>query len=85
MSLGLIAISQESHKLRDFASMSAIVTALRSTAITRLPLTYGQLSKKAQKKVEGMEAFLNPLDNHSGYVATLKGSKNLACIPFLGK
>ena len=63
--------------------MSAIVTALRETTITRLELTYNQLPKKAKRMVEGMEALLDPRDNHSAYMATLNSSNNLPCIPLL--
>jgi hypothetical protein len=65
--------------------MAAIVTALGDTTITGLKLTYGLLPEDAKDMVEDMKALLNPRDNHSAYVATLKGSSNLPCIPFLGK
>jgi hypothetical protein len=65
--------------------MSAIATALRSTPITRLKLTYDQLPRDIERMIKSMDAFLNPSDNHNLYVTTLKDSKYLPCIPVLGK
>ena len=64
--------------------MSAIVTALRSTTITRLKLTYEELPRDVKNKIEQMEAFLNPRDNLNVYEAASKGSNNLL-VPVLGK
>jgi hypothetical protein len=65
--------------------MSAIVTALRSPTITRLELTYNQLSRIPRRMIGMMDALLDPNDNHSAYVATLNDSHSLPCIPFVGK
>lgn len=78
-------VSQECRKLCNFASMSAIVTALRDATITSLKLTYGLLPEDAKCKIKEMEDFLDPHDNYSVYMATLKGSDNLHCVPLLGK
>jgi hypothetical protein len=64
--------------------MSAILTALRSKLITCLTLTYEKLPKVVKRKMEAMEAFLNPRDNLGKYLATLS-STYLPCIPVLGK
>ncbi|KIM88400.1 hypothetical protein PILCRDRAFT_256054 [Piloderma croceum F 1598] len=79
----LIYTAEESRKLRNFASMTAIVTALRSITITRLELTYNQLPSILKQMIKEMEALLDPCDNHRAYVATLRNSRNLPCIPFL--
>lgn len=65
--------------------MSAIVTALRDATITSLKLTYDLLLEDAKSKVKEMELFLDPRDNYSMYMTTLKGSDNLYCVPLLGK
>jgi hypothetical protein len=68
--------------------MSAIVTALRDATITGLGLTYDLLLEDAKCEVKKMEVFLDPRDNYSvymAYMATLKGSDNLYCVPLLGK
>jgi len=78
-----VSTAEESRNLRNFASMSAIVTAVRSTTITQLELTFDRLPKKYMKMIEEMEAFPNPHDNSSAYVTTLKGSKSLPCVPVL--
>ena len=64
--------------------MSAILTALRSEAISRLTLTYEKLPKDIKRIMERMEAFLNPRDSLGVYFATLN-STNLPCVPVLGK
>jgi hypothetical protein len=71
--------------MRNFASMSAILTAVRSTTITRLQGTSGLLPKNVMNMIEGMEAFFDPCDGLNAYVAALKGPKSLPCIPVLGK
>ena len=65
--------------------MSAIMSALRKSEITRLKLTHNQLSDDTRSIVKKLGALLNPHNNYSAYVATLNGSNNLGCIPFLGK
>jgi hypothetical protein len=64
--------------------MSAILTAIRSKAMTRLTLTYEKLPNDVKGIMDRMEAFLNPRDNLGVYFATLN-STNLPCIPVLGK
>jgi len=64
--------------------VSAILTALRSEAISRLTLTYEILPQNVKRIMEQMEAFLNPRDNLGVYFATLN-STDLPCVPVLGK
>ena len=71
--------------MRNFASMSAIVTALKSITIARLGLTCDGLPQDVQCMVEKMNSLLDPRYNHSEYMATLRGYNALPCIPLLGK
>lgn len=64
--------------------MSAIVTALQSTTITRLGLTYDGIPKDAKRLLEEMSALLDPRHNHSAYRKILRGSTNQPCIPLFG-
>jgi hypothetical protein len=65
--------------------MSAIVTALQSTTITRLGLTYDRLPKDAKRMLEEMSDFLDPRHNHSAYRTILRGINNQPCIPLFGE
>jgi len=76
-----IHTAEESRKFRNFASMSAIVTALQSNTITRLDLTYDLLPKEAKRSLEEMCALLDPGHNHSAYRAILRSSVDQPCIP----
>jgi len=78
-----MGLFQESRKFRNFASMSAIVTALQSTTITSLGLTYDRLPRDARRMLEEMSGLLDPRHNHSAYRTVLKGSDN-PCIPLFG-
>jgi hypothetical protein len=64
--------------------MSAIVTALQSTTITRLGLTYDGLPRDAKCMLEEMSGLLDPRRNHSAYRKILKASNNQPCIPLFG-
>jgi hypothetical protein len=64
--------------------MSAIVTALQSTTVTRLGLTYDRLPRDAKRMLEEMSDLLDPRHNHSAYRAILRGSNNQPCIPLFG-
>lgn len=79
----LMGLFQESRKFRNFASMSAIVTALQSTTITGLGLTYDRIPRDARCMLEEMSGLLDPRHNHSAYRTVLKGSDN-PCIPLFG-
>ena len=65
--------------------MSAIVTALQSTTITRLGLTHDRLPRDAKRMLREMSDLLDPRHNHSAYRAILKDSSNQPCIPLFGK
>jgi hypothetical protein len=67
--------------MRNFASTSAIVTALRSITLTRLKLTYNRLTKDDISMLDETEALLNSRGTH----ATMTSSNNFSYIPFLGK
>jgi hypothetical protein len=75
---------QESYELRNFAAMSAIMTALLDPTITLLELTGEELLEESKHSLEWMTHLLDPHDNYSQYVAALEASR-LPCIPFLGK
>jgi son of sevenless-like protein len=59
--------------------MSAIITALNSTVITRLPLTWAHVSKKSI--LESLSRYNDP----SGGFATYRGLNNVdgPCLPFI--
>lgn len=65
--------------------MSAIVDALRSHEITRLPLTFDYLPEKSKQKRQRIIDLLDPRNNYNAYKTDLKSSKSLPCIPWLGK
>ena len=65
--------------------MSAIVTALESSILTCLDLTFDLLPRDCKRLIKQMRYLLNPDDNYGAYMAILKGSNNLPCIPLLGK
>lgn len=66
--------------------MSAIVTALSSTTLTRLTLTFERLPRNSRRALDKMARLLEPDHNHKEYRAKLGTSVNKPepCIPLFG-
>jgi len=75
--------AEESHQLRNFASMLAIVTALQSPMITRLRLTFDRLPRDVKCTLDQMCKILDPRHNHAAYKEILRASNSPPCIPWL--
>jgi hypothetical protein len=80
---------QECRKFRNFASMSAIITALQSAPIARLTLTNNELLPPAKQLLDNLSHVLDPAHDHRAYKAALNETLDPefkdSCIPWLGK
>ncbi|KAJ7172716.1 ras guanine nucleotide exchange factor domain-containing protein [Mycena filopes] len=83
-----INTAHECRKLRNFASLSAITTALQSTE-ERLVLTVGALPSHLQVTLQDLKRLLDPTNNHLSYRTALKPEEALDplyrnfCLPWL--
>ena len=64
--------------------MSAIVTAVNSSAISRLNLTSDLIQKDVKNTLKNLSKILEPKDNFRAYRTVLKEGRNDACIPIFG-
>jgi son of sevenless-like protein len=67
--------------LNNFSSMSAIITALSSTVITRLQLTWAHVSRKSN--LDLLLRHNEPIGGFAGYRALLQQADG-PCVPFIG-
>lgn len=71
---------QKCRLLNNFASMSAIVTALSSTVVSRLHLTWAHAGRKSQ--LEALLKYNAPSGGFGGYRALLQSVEG-PCVPFI--
>lgn len=74
-------VSQKCRGLRNYSSMSAIVTALSSSDISRLHLTWAHVNKKAH--LEPLARLNDPSGNFSAF-RSVQRTGDLPSIPFIG-
>ncbi|KXN88925.1 Cell division control protein 25 [Leucoagaricus sp. SymC.cos] len=74
-----IKVAEKCRALNNFASMSAIITALNSTVITRLPLTWAHVSKKSI--LDSLLRYNDPSGGFSAY-RNLNNADG-PCLPFI--
>jgi son of sevenless len=80
LSTSQLNLSQRCRFLHNFASMIAIITALSSTVITRLHLTWAHASRKSH--LDAMLSFNDPSGGFAAYRSLLL-SVDGSCVPFL--
>jgi len=71
---------QKCRALNNISSMSAIITALSSTAITGLHLTWGHTSRRSS--LDGLLRYSEPTGGFAGYRTLLQQAEG-PCVPFI--
>lgn len=76
-----IKVSEKCRNMNNFASMSALITALNSVVITRLHLTWAHVGRKAN-----LDALLKYSEPSGGFAAfrNLQSNAEGPCVPFVG-
>ena len=77
---GLRIFSQKCRLLNNFSSMAAIVTALSSTVLTQLHMTWAHVSRKST--LEALLRYNEPTGGFSGYRSLLQQVEG-SCVPFI--
>lgn len=76
-----IKVAEKCKQLNNFSSMSAVINALSSTVISRLPLTWVYVGRKPT--LDGLLRHNDPTGGFSGYRNLLQNVDG-SCVPFLG-
>lgn len=77
-----IKVAEKCRVLNNFSSMSAILSALSSTAVTRLSASWAEVKRKSQ--LEGMAKYNLPTGGFSGYRTLLANVEDSSpCVPFI--
>ncbi|KAK0246451.1 ras guanine nucleotide exchange factor domain-containing protein [Armillaria nabsnona] len=76
-----IKVAEKCRNMNNFASMSALITALSSVVITRLHLTWAHVGRKAN-----LDALLKYNEPSGGFAAfrNLQSNAEGPCVPFVG-
>lgn len=76
-----IKVAEKCRNMNNFASMSALITALNSVVITRLHLTWAHVSRKTN-----LDALLKYNEPSGGFAAfrNLQSNAEGPCVPFIG-
>jgi son of sevenless-like protein len=73
--------------MRNFASATAIASALHSTAVDNLGVTRKALTRNMQSKLSDLYDIINPESNHRGYRDALHAPANAhtieTCVPWM--
>lgn len=77
-----IKVAEKCRALHNFSSLSAIVTALSSTVISRLHLTWAHVSRERLNQLETLTQFNEPAGNFASY-RMLQEAIQGPCVPFV--
>ncbi|KAJ3094851.1 hypothetical protein HDU97_007523 [Phlyctochytrium planicorne] len=69
---------------RNFDSAMAIVSALQGASVSRLKLTWKDISQKHKHMYEDLCELLSPRSNYKNLRAAVKDSLRVPCVPYLG-
>ncbi|KAF8807994.1 ras GEF [Phlegmacium glaucopus] len=75
-----IKVAEKCRALNNISSMSAIITALSSTVITGLHLTWGHTSRKTS--LDSLLRYSEPTGGFAGYRSLLQQAEG-PCVPFI--
>jgi len=76
-----IRVAEKCKQLNNFSSMSAVINALSSTVISRLPLTWAHVGRKST--LDALLRHNEPTGGFSGYRSLLQNVDG-SCVPFVG-
>ncbi|CDO93689.1 unnamed protein product [Kluyveromyces dobzhanskii CBS 2104] len=79
-----IQVSEECYNLKNFSSMTAIVSALYSSPIYRLKKTFDRLPKNILNSLDKLNTLMDSTKNFFRYRELLKTVQNVPCVPFFG-
>lgn len=79
-----IQIAEKCRQIKNFSSMTAIISALYASPIHRLKKTWHHVSYEALSNLRKMNKLMNSTRNFNEYRDLLKLVKSEPCIPFLG-
>lgn len=69
--------------MKNFATLTAVLSALGTSAIVRLARTMNVVDKKAKDRLESLRTIMNTDKNYGAYRDALRNAP-LPALPFLG-
>lgn len=78
-----IKIARTLHQLRNFNSLKAVVTALRTPPIARLKRSWAQVPRKYQVALDELRTLVSEDENYARYRSAI-GNAVRPAVPFLG-
>lgn len=79
-----IQVSEQCYNLKNFSSMTAIVSALYSSPIFRLKKTFERLPKHVLNSLDKLNTLMDSTKNFFRYRELLKTVHDVPCVPFFG-
>lgn len=79
-----IQVSEQCYNLKNFSSMTAIVSALYSSPIFRLKKTFDRLPKHILNSLDKLNTLMDSTRNFFRYRDLLKTVHDVPCVPFFG-
>ncbi|CCE63525.1 hypothetical protein TPHA_0F00380 [Tetrapisispora phaffii CBS 4417] len=79
-----VNVADKCKELKNFSSMTAIISALYSSPIYRLKKTWPYLSSESNAILAELNSLTNSTKNFVKYRELVRAVKNVACVPFFG-
>lgn len=79
-----VNVAEKCHQYNNYSSMTAIISALYSSAIHRLKKTWSLVSRDTLSKLQNMNKLMNSSRNFNEYRDMLKFVTSEPCLPFFG-